>query len=182
MKERLNGYIQGLFADAEKRSPGNLRLAELKEELILNTYEKYDDLIAMGKTPDAAYRTAVDGIGDITELLGDIVGKEADKVEVIPDGGEVEAVLPVPAETAGEISDGDAEGQDEDEDYDEKDGEKRPPRSRWYKLVSGIIWTAVIVYYFLVSFYTHAWNITWIVFIMGIAADNVAEGFFDLRR
>ena len=36
--------------------------------------------------------------------------------------------------------------------------------------------------YFALSFVTHAWQTTWLLFIMGIAADNVAEGIFDLRR
>ena len=178
MKERLNGYIQGLFADAERRSPDNLRLAELKEELMLNTCEKYDDLVAMGKTPEAAYRAAVDGIGDITELLRDMVGKEAGHEEVLPDNGEAPISAPVPMEQSEETPDGQAEEAD-DEDGDE---EKRPPRSRWYGLVSGIIWTVILCAYFLLSFSTRAWSVTWLLFLMGIAADNVAKCIFDLRR
>lgn len=179
MKDQLNAYIQGLFTEAEGRSPGNRRLAELKEELLLNTQEKYDDLIAMGKSPEAAYRTVVDGIGDITELINDVIGTGSAPVEPL-------AVVQKTADTAREEADEDRDEDEEedcDEDEDEDDGEEgRPPRSRWYALVSGIIWTVVFCAYFSLSFATHAWNVTWLLFIMGIAADNVAKGIFDLRR
>lgn len=182
MKDRLNAYIQGLFADAERRSPANGRLAELKEELLLNTEEKYDHLVSTGKTPEVAYRMAVDGIGDISELLDDVIGKDAVKeastsptVEE-PKGGEADR------DKDDENEDDDEDDDDDDDGDDDDEKSARPPRSRWYALVSGIIWTVVLVAYFAVSFSTHAWNVTWLLFIMGIAADNVAKCIFDLRR
>lgn len=178
MKEKLNEHIRVLFADAERRSPGNPRLAELKEELLLNTQEKYDHLVATGRTPEAAYVAAVNGIGDIEELLNDVIGARAP--------GEKNA------SDASAVSFDEREGTERDpeeaETDQEKDGggrggrNKRSRRSPWYKLVSGIIWTVVLVAYFALSFATHAWGTTWLLFIMGIAADNVAEGIFDLRR
>jgi hypothetical protein len=167
--------MDGLFAEAEKRSPANGRLSELKEELRQNTMEKYDDLIAQGRTPEAAYRAAVEGVGDISELLSDVIGES----------GEVKtpavAVIPAaPAENAGHTKQENNDDDDDDDDEDGKDG--RPPRSRWYSLVSGIIWTVVLCAYFALSFATHAWSVTWLLFIMGIAADNVAKCIFDLRR
>lgn len=194
MKDRLNGYIQGLFAEAERRSPANLRLAELKEELILNTCEKYDDLITAGRSPEAAYRLAVEGIGDISELLKDIVGAAAwESAPSAEEGGTAPA--PIPAVGADGRSGGDDdddgdndddedddEDDDDDDSRDDRDDEGRPPRSGWYALVSGIIWTLTLLAYFGLSFLTHAWSVTWLLFLMGIAADNVAEGIFDLRR
>ena len=160
MREKLKEHIRVLFADAERRSPGNPRLAELKEELLLNTQEKYDHLIATGRTPEAAYLAAINGIGDIEELLDDVIGAGRAR-------GESEA--PVVSDVARIETAESGEG-------------KRPPRSPWYKLVSGIIWTVVLCAYFAISFTTHAWSVTWLLFIMGIAADCVAEGIFDLRR
>ena len=186
MKDRLNGYIQGLFAEAERRSPANLRLAELKEELILNTCEKYDDLITAGSSPEAAYRLAVEGIGDISELLKDIVGAAA--WESAPSAEEEgTAPAPIPAVGADGRSDGDDDDDDDDDDEDDadddsRDDEGRPPRSGWYALVSGIIWTLTLLAYFGLSFLTHVWSVTWLLFLMGIAADNVAKCIFDLRR
>ena len=172
MKERLNEHIRLLFADAERRSPGNPRLAELKEELMLNTREKYDHLIATGRTPEAAYAAAVNGIGDIEELLNDVIGTEVGREE------NTASAVSAPA-----VPDEETEQEDpHDEDQKEEGKETRPPRSRWYALVSGIIWTVTLGSYFALSFTTHAWSTTWLLFIMGIAADNVAEGIFDLRR
>ncbi len=214
MKDRLNAYIQGLFAEAERRSPSNERLTELKEELILNTCEKYDDLLAKDKTPEEAYRAAVDGIGDITELLDAIVGGAAGAK-----GVSAASTEPSRKEVPGSMGDacgggggdhgdrGDRGNCDDRGDRDDRgdgddrgdrgDGEcgdnaagadhgdgsaERPGRSRWYALVSGIIWTLTLCIYLSVSFATHAWNVTWLLFLMGIAADNVAKCIFDLRR
>lgn len=178
MKEKLNEHIRVLFADAERRSPGNPRLAELKEELLLNTQEKYDHLVATGRTPEAAYVAAVNGIGDIEELLNDVIGARAP-------GEKHESNASAVSFDEREEAEQDSEEAETDQ---EKDGggrggrNKRSRRSPWYKLVSGIIWTVVLVAYFALSFATHAWGTTWLLFIMGIAADNVAEGIFDLRR
>ena len=160
MREKLKEHIRVLFADAERRSPGNPRLAELKEELLLNTQEKYEHLLATGRTPEAAYLAAINGIGDIEGLLDDVIGAGRAR-------GESEA--PVVSDVARVETAESGKG-------------KRPPRSPWYKLVSGIIWTVVLCAYFAISFTTHAWRGTWLLFIMGIAADCVAEGIFDLRR
>lgn len=39
--------------------------------------------------------------------------------------------------------------------------------------ISGIIWTCVLVVYFLVSFLTGAWYITWLIFLIGLAVDQI---------
>lgn len=180
MKEKLKEHIQILFADAERRSPDNRQLAELKEELLQNTLEKYDHMIETGRTPETAYALAISGIGDIEELLNDVIGED-------PIGRATRGVKTADAPAAPVLRDRDPEGNPEsgeaDEDDEEENGNgKRPPRSRWYALVSGIIWTVTLGSYFALSFTTHAWSTTWLLFIMGIAADNVAEGIFDLRR
>ena len=204
MKDRLNGYIQGLFADAERRAPDNLRLSELKEELLQNTYEKYDDLLSSGKTPEAAYKAAIHGIGDISELLEAMIreGRTYDPPALAAEGvslssetgknalsAETERIVE-PDKTEKENDDDDDDDNDDDDrddrfDRDEADGEDtdgRPPRSGWFGLVNGIIWTVTILAYVGLSISTHAWSVTWVLFLMGIAAENVAKCVFDLRR
>ncbi len=63
MREQLISYVELLFA-------GSVGLDDMKQEILQNTLERYDDLLAQGKTPEAAYRLAISGIGDISELLG----------------------------------------------------------------------------------------------------------------
>ena len=74
MKGKLKEYIDTVFADAERRAPDHLRVRELKEEILQNIYDRYDDQIALGRTPAAAYNIAIAGVGDVTDLLDDVVG------------------------------------------------------------------------------------------------------------
>ena len=72
MNERLRNKVDELFAGA----PRTRRANDLKEELLANLTDKYNDLIAAGKSEDEAYNDVVDGIGDVDELLRGL--KESD--------------------------------------------------------------------------------------------------------
>lgn len=63
MKAQLEKYVELLFA-------GSPASEDMMQEILQNTLDKYDDYIAQGKSPEAAYRLAISGIGDISELLG----------------------------------------------------------------------------------------------------------------
>ncbi len=63
MREQLIQYVELLFAGARD-------CEDVKQEILQNTLDRYDDLIAEGKVPEAAYRLAITGIGDINEILG----------------------------------------------------------------------------------------------------------------
>ena len=231
MKLKLKEYVDGLFVDAEGRAPGNPRLIELKEEMLLDLSEKYDDLVASGRSPENAYRLAVSGIGDIGELLDAVIGKAvetdvvadvtpateiaeiAENVETTAVNETAEAVetavetekaeaneMVDTAEKSKEASSEETQSEkvqeiDLAETHPVKDSEvpgaqkpakptapDRPRRSRWCALVCGIIWTLVLGIYLTVSYLTGAWGVTWLIILMGVAADNVTKGIFDLRR
>lgn len=63
MREQLTQYVELLFAGAQN-------CEDVKQEILQNTLDRYDDLIAEGKVPEAAYRLAITGIGDVNEILG----------------------------------------------------------------------------------------------------------------
>lgn len=63
MKEQLISYVNLLFA-------GNADCDDVRQEILQNILDRYDDLLAGGKSPEAAYRLAIGGIGDINEILG----------------------------------------------------------------------------------------------------------------
>lgn len=63
MREQLIQYVTLLFAGADD-------CEDIRQEILQNTLDRYDDLIAQGKVPEAAYRLAISGIGDISEILG----------------------------------------------------------------------------------------------------------------
>lgn len=63
MREKLIQYVNFLFAGAPDSE-------DIKQEILQNTLDRFDDLVSQGKTPEAAYSLAISGIGDISEILG----------------------------------------------------------------------------------------------------------------
>lgn len=49
------------------------------------------------------------------------------------------------------------------------------------KSISSAMWTLILVLYFLISFSTGAWYITWVIFLMGAAAESIIKAIFDLK-
>ena len=66
MKEKIKSYIDYLFANAPDGTE------EMKEDIMSNTLDKYDDFIASGKSEEEAFNAAVAGIGDVETLFSDI--------------------------------------------------------------------------------------------------------------
>ena len=64
MREKISIYVEGLFSDAAL----TIRNAEVQQEILQHTLDRYDDLIAAGKSEQEAYDEAVGGIGDVSEL------------------------------------------------------------------------------------------------------------------
>ena len=73
MNSKLRAYIDALFASA----PQTAAVQELKEEMLQNLTDKYNDLIAEGKTEEEAYKIAVSSIGDVSALIGENAGAAA---------------------------------------------------------------------------------------------------------
>lgn len=63
MRDQLIQYVDLLFAGAYDAE-------DIKQEILQNTLDRYDDLVSQGKSPEAAYRLAISGIGDINQILG----------------------------------------------------------------------------------------------------------------
>ena len=51
-----------------------------------------------------------------------------------------------------------------------------------YKSVSSAVWSLGLVAYFLISFGTGAWHITWIIFLIIGAVNGIVRAVFDLSR
>ncbi len=65
MNNKIRNYVEVLFSDIPKTK----RAVELKEELLGNLSDRFDDYINEGKSETQAYSLAVSGMGDIDELL-----------------------------------------------------------------------------------------------------------------
>lgn len=211
MRDKLKTYIDYLFAGA----PQTAATAETKAEILQNTLDKYDDLIAEGKTPEAAYSLAVSGIGDLGDFLTRGVRSEAPPAPspsrraqpswlsslllaisimlyiccVIPviagDGDGVVGMFAMIAVATGLIvfrgtflrtgsqkrADDPAARQEEPDD----------PRVKLRKSINSLISTLCLVLYFIISFATMAWYITWVIFPLSAAIQNIVKACFDLK-
>ncbi len=75
MNEKLRVTVERLFLNA----PKTRRALELKEELLGNLNEKYNDLTAQGMPEEEALKQVVNGIGDVEELIRGL--KETDVMD-----------------------------------------------------------------------------------------------------
>ncbi len=64
------------------------------------------------------------------------------------------------------------------EDEEEK---KKEPENPVLKAVKSCVWAVAVIIYFLISFLTGAWYITWLVFPITGAITDVIEACFDLK-
>lgn len=55
-------------------------------------------------------------------------------------------------------------------------------KKRVRKSINSALWAIITVLYFLVSFSTGAWYITWIIFLIGVAVENIIKAFFELKE
>ena len=211
MREQLIQYVSLLFAGAEN-------CEDTRQEILQNTLDRYDDLIAQGKSEEAAYRLAITGIGDINEILGrkDTV-LPAMPVERVETDTAFKKLLraiavglyilcPLPLIVLSELG-MDTFGlcgllcfvavatvlmilgskkSDEPSHADQDDEAK--PKSELGKSVSSLIWAVGLAVYLILSFLTMAWHITWVIFpILGavnalVCALIPAENPTALRR
>ena len=203
MREQLISYVDLLFAGAEQSG-------DMKDEILQNTLDRYDDLLSQGKSPQAAYSLAISGIGDISELLQNsdpvpAAPSPAAPVDRIKNKKLMQAAAigmyiccPIPvialssidstigialmflliaAATVLIILSGDGKKETK-ADCGCKSGKKNPMR----KAIDKIITTVGLCAYFLVSFATGAWYITWLIFPIMAATDQLINAILDLKE
>ena len=206
MREQLIQYVQLLFAGAADCD-------DTRQEILQNTLDRYDDLIAAGKTPEAAYRLAIMGIGDINEILGRTSGTPA--VMPVPAvsqekqdtptkkilraiGVGLYILCPIPLFVLSGMWNMGIPGlcgtltlvavatvliilgaKKETENADVEPG---TPQSALAKSINGLIWAIGLAIYFIVSFLTGAWYITWVIFPITAAVQGLVKAILDLKE
>ena len=200
MREQLIQYVELLFAGARD-------CEDVKQEILQNTLDRYDDLIAEGKVPEAAYRLAITGIGDINEILGSQPSHAApqpnqsgpevdsDKYRRLQRGIAIACFIlcPVPlllCVVEGQVMIGITmmlvliavgtmlmvvSGKDQ----------AQPPRrhnSLFVSIAMSLLWPLATIVYFLISFSTGAWHLTWLVFPIAGAISAVIRAIEDWKE
>ena len=69
MNNKLKSYVNGLFADCPKTK----KAQELKEEILSNLSEHFNEAIKNGYSENDAYTEAISKLGNIDELLQSIM-------------------------------------------------------------------------------------------------------------
>lgn len=65
MNEEIRKYVNELFENA----PNTKRVNDLKDEIVSNANDKYQDLIKEGKQKEEAYEQVIQEIGNVDELI-----------------------------------------------------------------------------------------------------------------
>lgn len=55
-------------------------------------------------------------------------------------------------------------------------------RNEVYKSIKSAVWMLTVVSYIIVSFGTGAWHISWVIFLIGIAAEQIVRAVFQLKK
>ena len=167
MREQLIQYVQLLFAGAADCD-------DTRQEILQNTLDRYDDLIAAGKTPEAAYRLAIMGIGDINEICPIPLFVLSGMWNMgIP--GLCGTLTLVAVATVLII-------QGAKKETENADVEPGTPQSALAKSINGLIWAIGLAIYFIVSFLTGAWYITWVIFPITAAVQGLVKAILDLKE
>lgn len=209
MREQLIQYVNLLFAGARD-------CEDIRQEILQNTLDRYDDLIAEGKVPEAAYRLAITGIGDINEILGTAhetvpqytpaSAKREPNDTPIKKGLRVAAIFlyiicPIPIFLLSEYGWA-TQGlcstiaivalataliilgskKEPKETIAESYAKPASPRSELEKSISQLISAIGLAAYFIVSFLTGAWYITWVIFPLTGAVKGLMKAILDLKE
>ena len=235
MREQLIQYVNLLFA-------GNDNVEDIKQEILQNTLDRYDDLTVRGKTAEEAYRQAIAGIGDINEILNgkaaprydapdrDSAYTDANQGPAYAEVNQASAYAPMPEfeSTAAVVARlmravsiflyiicpipififeklgwdevgvcctlvivaiatallllfKSPKAKEQQQEYTEYHG-NQSSRKALKKSVGSLISTIGLVAYFVISFSTGAWFITWLIFPIIGAVKGVVNSCIDLRE
>lgn len=77
MIEKIRIYVNNLF----KEAPNTKAVNDMKDEIISNAVDKYNDLIAEGKNDKEAYEKVILEIGNIDEIVSELAKEDPIKRE-----------------------------------------------------------------------------------------------------
>lgn len=216
MRDQLIQYVSLLFAGAEN-------CEDIRQEILQNTLDRYDDLIAQGNSPESAYRQAISGIGDINEILSGeqifTTAPQASRPEPEADTDTSEkkimrivaialyilsaapliilsefgldnlglcCTLAVVAVATVLIllgkKNGPSEHTGEGTPSPREQEAQASPRQELRKSIKSLIWAIGLAAYFIVSFATNAWYITWVIFLIIPAVQRLVCACLDLME
>lgn len=204
MESRIKDYIESVFRDVPKSE----RAENIKGEILSNLIDKYRDLKESGKTDEEAYAMAISSGGDLSGIVSDLKGenvkysyayekqfermyekqykREKKKCKMFSsilwplvvcvyllysffvNGAWAYSWIIFIAAAAIDC-------------FYSAIAIKSNDRKR-NSAVSGAVWTGITAVYFIVSFATLRWDISWMVFIVGIPFSNLIRAIVNKKE
>lgn len=216
MIKKIRNYVEQIFEEYPKTK----KARELKDELVANLIEKYNDLLAQEKSEEDAYNIVIASIGDINELIGDldktnnesliyIMNERKKNAKYIATAIMLYIVSVVPV-----IYFDMAWGNDEigvimmffivaiatgllvyvgvskpknfgDKEVGVREFTKFSSTKKHQNYIRSTIlsafWVSILAIYFIISFAFESWAYSWIIFIVGIAINQIIIAVFEMR-
>lgn len=204
MNKKLERYVNNLF----KNAPRSKKVYELKEEILANLNDKYNDLLGMGYGEEEAYSKAISNIGDIEELIEDSgveVCTVKDRKEYRQKSGlriAIAVMLYILSPTAVILIQSEigvvillsmvaiatgiliynAYQRPRGFYFDEQEEMVFSKENMKRKNINSAIWSITVAIYIMVSFTFGNWHISWVIFIIGAAVENIMKAYYDLKE
>lgn len=208
MHNKIEAYVKKLFENAPKTS----KTKELKEEIIANLIEKYNDLIDSGVYSDEAYNQVIANIGNIDDLIDyDDEYREEEKRQRIKSAkitaiavmiyiispvcvltiqnevGVILLLILVALATGllvyNYMSKPKYIGEDSSMVEEFKEWKSESQnKHRARKSLISAMWSITVALYFVVSFLFGAWAFSWVIFLIGEAIEQIIKAYFDLKE
>lgn len=208
MHNKIEAYVKKLFENAPKTS----KTKELKEEIIANLIEKYNDLIDGGMHSDYAYNQVIANIGNIDDLIDyDDEYREEEKRQRIKSAkltaiavmiyiispvcvltiqnevGVILLLILVALATGllvyNYMSKPKYIGEDSSMVEEFKEWKSESQnKHRARKSLISAMWSITVALYFVVSFLFGAWAFSWVIFLIGSAIEQIIKAYFDLKE
>lgn len=209
MKEQLTQYVRLLFAGSEGAE-------DIQEEILQNTLDRYDDLISQGKSPEAAYRLAISGIGDISEIMSAAESRNAPEIpapvvqatDAAPSNAKtlraigvclyITCVVPlfllrneiglcfmflfIGIATALMVISGKSNPEQTAEAVHAERADAHEAKNPLRKSIHSVVFSLGLAAYFIVSFLTGAWHITWVIFLLISAVNGLIDALLDYKE
>ncbi len=77
-----------------------------------------------------------------------------------------------------DVKDSELDGENDDGEDSPKNAKRR--KNPLLKAISGALWVGTVCIYLGVSFLSGAWHITWIVYLIAVAIDNIIDAIFEI--
>lgn len=164
MKKNLDCYLDTLFEEMSD----NDYARKIKIEVRDNMMNGYDDCINSGMSPAAAYAEAIKAMGDADELIEAV--KKNSPVVIPENDVAFSTEYSQNFNSFGKMFDSIFRSVTPDNEKALQSG------------IISIMWIIITILYFLGSFATGLWHISWLIFLLGSILTIFIDLMFDLNK